>query len=106
MKVGIILQTNDPEKVWNGLRFANASLKQQHEVKLFLLGSGVEVESIYEEGFDIQKELQEFASSRGLVMACGTCLKTRHQDASAMCPISNMVDCVQMVEWSDKTITI
>ena len=24
MKIGIILETNEPEKAWNGIRFANA----------------------------------------------------------------------------------
>lgn len=106
MKVGIILQTNEPERVWNGLRLANTALKQGHEVRLFLMGAGVEIEAIDDAKFNVLNQLQEFTASNGIVMACGTCLKSRHQEASEMCPISNMVDCVEMVEWADKVITI
>jgi uncharacterized protein involved in oxidation of intracellular sulfur len=49
MKIGIILETNEPEKAWNGVRFANTALKQGHEVRLFLMSSGVEAESITHE---------------------------------------------------------
>ena len=106
MKFGIILQSNEPEKAWNGLRFANTAIKQGHEVKLFLLGAGVEVEVTVGDQFNVQSQLQEFIASKGIVMACGTCLKARHQDASDMCPISTMLDCVGMVEWADKVISI
>lgn len=34
MKFGILIETNEPEKAWNGVRFANASLKAGHEVRL------------------------------------------------------------------------
>lgn len=30
MKLGIIIETNDPEKAWNALRFANTALKAGH----------------------------------------------------------------------------
>jgi len=36
MKFGILIETNDPEKAWHGVRFANASLKSGSEVKIFL----------------------------------------------------------------------
>ena len=42
MKIGIILETNYPEKAWNAIRFANTALTKQHEVRLFLMGAGVE----------------------------------------------------------------
>lgn len=32
MKLGIKIETNEPEKAWNGVRFGNAALKQGHEV--------------------------------------------------------------------------
>jgi len=42
MKTGIIISSNDPETVWNAFRFANLSIKKGDEVKIFLLGKGVE----------------------------------------------------------------
>lgn len=46
MKLGIIIETNEPEKAWNGVRFGNAALKREHEVKIFLISAGVEIENI------------------------------------------------------------
>lgn len=105
MRIGIMLETNEPEKAWNGVRFANTALKQGHEVKLFLMSAGVEVESITHEKFNAKKQLDEFVQNKGVVLACGTCIKARNQKESEACPISTMVDCVKMLEWADKVIT-
>jgi sulfur relay (sulfurtransferase) complex TusBCD TusD component (DsrE family) len=105
MRLGIILETNEPEKAWNGVRFANAALKQGNEVKLFLMSAGVEVESITHEKYNAKKQLDEFVASKGEVLACGTCIKARNQQGSEACPISTMIDCVKMVEWAEKVIT-
>ena len=105
MRIGIVLETNEPEKAWNGLRFANAALRQKHEVKVFLMSAGVEVESIVDEKFNAKKQLDDFSANKGIVLACGTCMKSRSQEESDACPISTMIDCVNMVEWADKVIT-
>ena len=44
MKLGIVIGTNEPEVVWNAFRFACTSLKENHEVKVFLINKGVEAE--------------------------------------------------------------
>jgi len=36
MKIDIILNTNDPETVWNAFRFGLTSLYDGHSVKIFL----------------------------------------------------------------------
>ncbi len=105
MKVGIILETNEPEKAWNGVRFANTALKQGHEVRLFLMSAGVEAESITHETYNVRAQLQDFADNKGVILACGTCIKGRNQGKSDICPISTMIDCLDMVEWADKVIT-
>ena len=105
MKLGIIIETNDPEKTWNATRFANASLKRGHSVKIFLIGAGVEIHNINSGRFDSNAQLIDFSKNGGVILACGTCLKSRHQEASDTCPLSIMNDCVEMVEWSDNTVT-
>lgn len=105
MRIGIILETNDPEKAWNGVRFANTALRQGHEVKLFLMSAGVELESIVHEKYNAKKQLDEFVAAKGIVLACGTCITNRLQQESEACPISTMVDCLTMVEWADKVVT-
>ena len=38
MKLGLIIDSNDPESVWNAFRFGNHAVKQhQNEVQVFLL---------------------------------------------------------------------
>ena len=105
MKIGIILETNEPEQASNAVRFCNTALRQGHEVKLFLMSAGVEAESIVHEKFNVQAQLREFAAGHGQVLACGTCMKSRDRDASDVCPMSTMVDCLGMVEWADKVVT-
>ena len=105
MKFGVIIETNEPEKSWNGVRFANATLKQGHETKLFLMSAGVEIESIVHEKYNAKEQIDEFVRNTGTVLACGTCLKARNRQGTEVCPISNMNDCVDMVVWADRVVT-
>lgn len=105
MKFGIIIETNEPEKAWNGVRFANTSLRLGHEVKIFLMSAGVEIESITHEKFNAKKQIDDFVANGGAVLACGTCIKARNSEGTDVCPISTMNDCIRMVEWADRVIT-
>ena len=105
MKIGIIIETNEPEKAWNGVRFANTALKNGHEVQIFLMSAGVEIEKIEHPKYNAKAQIEEFHNNRGKVLACGTCLKSREQSESNVCPISTMLDCLKMVEWAEKVIT-
>ena len=105
MKLGIILETKEYEKAWNAFRFANTALKSGHEVKVFLMGEAVECERLTHEIYNVAEQLKIFIDAKGIVFACGTCLKFRHMDGSDICPISTMNDCLQMVEWAEKVVT-
>ncbi|MED3803057.1 DsrE/DsrF/TusD sulfur relay family protein [Lysinibacillus xylanilyticus] len=105
MKLGIILETKEPEKAWNAFRFANAALMKEHEVKLFLMGEAVECENIEHPSFNVKDQMNKFEELEGELLACGTCLKSRLLDKTTTCPISTMDDCVKVVEWADKMIT-
>ncbi len=104
VKLGIIVNTNDPEKAWNALRLANEAFSNGNEANMFLLGSGVEIGSITDKTFDIAGALEKFLNSGGNLLACGTCLELRHQEAS-VCPISTMSQLVEMISDSDKVVT-
>ena len=105
MKIGIILNTNDPENVWNAFRFGVTSLTNEHGVRVFLLGRGVEIEEIRSEEFDVAKQVQRFLDAGGEILACGTCLKLRKKRVLKICPISTMQNLLEIVESSDKVIT-
>jgi len=104
MKIGIIIYSNDPETVWNAIRFGNFALKEGDEVKLFLLGKGVECESLDTEKFKVTEQIRLFVNSGGKIFACGTCLKIRQSGGSEMCPLSTMKDLYEIIKESDKVV--
>ena len=105
MKIAIILETKELEKAWNAFRFAITAKKQGHETKVFLMGEAVECEGLTHEKYNVDEQLNNFVNVGGEILACGTCLKSRQLDSTEACPISTMIDCVNMVVWADKTVT-
>lgn len=105
MKLGIILNTNDPETAWNALRLGNEALASGNEVTMFLLGDGVEIQNIKHETFKVDRTLKKYLDSGGRLLACEACLVLRHQEAG-VCPISSMAELVEMIANSDKVVTL
>jgi len=105
MKIGILLSTNDPEEVWTAFRFGNVALKENHEVRVFLVNKGVESEDIKSERFNVKEQLQLFIENKGELLACGTCMKNRLKEESNFCPIATMKDMLEIIVWSDKLVT-
>jgi uncharacterized protein involved in oxidation of intracellular sulfur len=105
MKIGIIIETKENEKAWNAFRFAVTAKKQGHDVKVFLMGEAVECEGLTHDKYNVDEQLKNFVKLGGEILACGTCLKSRNIDSTEACPISTMVDCVNVVVWADKMVT-
>lgn len=105
LKIGIILETKEFEKAWNAFRFAVTARKLGSEVKVFLMGEAVECEGLTHEKYNVAEQLKLFIAAGGSILACGTCLKSRQLESTESCPLSTMVDCVNMVIWADKVIT-
>jgi len=105
MKIGIILQSNKPENIWNTFRFGITSLKAKHEVTIFLMSEGSELETIPDtKDFDISQKVAEYRELKGILYACGTCLEIRGKEETGVCPVSTMTDLLKMVEDSDKVL--
>lgn len=105
MKLGIIIYSNDAETVWNALRFANFSLKEGDNVRIFLLAKGVEYETLDSEKFNIKEQTKSFLEKNGKIFACGTCLKSRESEGSETCPMSTMKDLYELIKESDKVLS-
>jgi len=105
MKIGVIVSSDDAETCWNALRYANFCLGQKDEVKVFFMGKGVEYQKISTEKFSTIDQAEKFIKAGGKVYACGTCIKSREQESSEMCPISTMKDMYEIVKESDRTVT-
>jgi sulfur relay (sulfurtransferase) complex TusBCD TusD component (DsrE family) len=105
MKIGIVIYSNDSETVWNAFRFGNFALNQGDQVRVFLLGKGVESESLDSDKFKVTEQMQTFVNNSGKTFACGTCLKIRQSEGSEICPLSTMKDMYEIIKESDKIVT-
>ena len=105
MKFGIILQSNKPEHAWNTFRLGITALKASHQVEIFLMNEGSELDAIPDsKDFDVSVKVTEFKELKGEIYACGSCLKVRGKEESKVCPVSTMSDLLKMVEKSDKVL--
>lgn len=104
MKFAIIINSKDPETVWNALRLGNKALEAKHEVTVSLLGSGVEIQDIKHEKFNVEETLATFIKENGILLACESCLKVRQQEYG-VCSVSRMPQLVQLISDSDKVVT-
>jgi uncharacterized protein involved in oxidation of intracellular sulfur len=106
MDLGIILETNDPERVWNAFRLANTALDADDTVELFLLGDGVEAPDLEHPKFNPHGVIHEYLRNGGELYACGTCLDSRNLDPDELRPRATMEDCLRIVEDADTMLTI
>ncbi|MDO8424580.1 MAG: DsrE family protein [bacterium] len=105
MILGIILQSNKAERVWNAFRLGITALKAGHRVKTFLMDEGAELDAVSDtKDFDISAKIAEFRDLKGEILACGTCLKLRGKEDSKICLVSTMSDLLKMIEDSDKVL--
>lgn len=105
MKIGVIISTNDAETCWNALRYANFCISQNDVVKVFFMGKGVEYQKIGTDKFNTIEQADQLMRSGGKIYACGSCIRSREQQSSEMCPLSTMKDMYEIIKESDKVVT-
>ena len=105
MKTGIIISSNDAETVWNAFRYGNFALKAGDAIKVFLIGKGVEAESLDTEKFPVTMQMKEFIAAGGKILACGTCLKLRNAGPTDVCPLAGLKDMHAIIKESERVIT-
>jgi sulfur relay (sulfurtransferase) complex TusBCD TusD component (DsrE family) len=105
MKIGIVIYSNDSETVWNAFRFGNFALNQGDQVRVFLLGKGVECESLDTDKFKVTEQIRTFVNNSGKTFACSGCLKIRQSEGSEICPLSTMKDMYEIIKESDKIVS-
>lgn len=50
--------------------------------------------------------MQEYVDAGGEILACGSCLQIRNSNGTEMCPLSTMQDLYDLINVSDKVISI
>lgn len=68
------------------------------------MGKGVEYEKTSNDKFNSFEQAEKFLSEGGNILACGTCIKSRNQKDSEMCPLSTMKDVYDIVIQSDRVV--
>jgi uncharacterized protein involved in oxidation of intracellular sulfur len=71
-------------------------------VQVFLIGKGVESESLDTEAFNVTGQMRSLVESGGTIAACETCLTIHHLGGSELCPVSTLADLHALVKESDK----
>ncbi len=88
MRVGIVLESADPQTAWNAFRSGVKALEGGHTVGAFLLGAAVECPGLHEAPHDAAAQMTDFADHGGTLLTCGTCLRSRHLEGAERCPVS------------------
>jgi len=105
VKLGIVIHSSEPETAWNAVRLGNFALGEGDEVKVFLIGPGVDAEANSTQKFPVHDALQTFMDAGGQILACGSCLKVRSREGTELCPLSTMKDLYEIIRDSDKVIS-
>jgi hypothetical protein len=103
--MGMVIYSNDAETVWNALRFANFSKSQGDTVSIFLLGKGVELDTLVKTEANIKEQVNAFTQAGGTILGCGTCLKSRNNNAPQVCKFSSMADLYALVRQNKIVVT-
>lgn len=95
--IGIVIYSDDAETVWNAMRFANFSVNSGDTVEIFLLGKGVVMDTLAKYNSDIKEQSDIFLESGGVILGCGTCLRSRNNFEPKVCKMSSMSDLYDLV---------
>lgn len=105
ISIGIVIYSDDSETIWNALRLANYSVSSGDTVYIFLLGKGVELDSMEQKNANIKEQTDMFLKSGGKILACGTCLQSRNNNSPKVCSVSTMSDLYEMIRKSKVVLT-
>ena len=103
--IGMVIYSNDTETVWNALRLANYAKNQGDTVKIFLLGKGVELDSMVKTNTDLKEQADKFLDSGGSILGCGTCLRSRKNNEPQVCKFSSLADLYKLIHKNKIVLT-
>lgn len=103
--IGMVIYSNDTETVWNALRLANYSKNQGDTVKIFLLGKGVELDSMVKTNTDLKEQADKFLDNGGSILGCGTCLRSRNNKEPQVCTYSSLADLYELIRKNKIVLT-
>jgi peroxiredoxin family protein len=103
MKLGIIIDTNNPEKVFNAFSLGISFLKANHEVKIFLVNGDSAIRENYNSKYDVKGIVKKFQSEKGKMNACALC-EVDDEKIELSCKSKTMDGVRRLIEECDKII--
>jgi hypothetical protein len=103
--IGVVIYSNDNETVWNALRLANYSKNQGDTVSIFLLGKGVELDSMVKSENNLKEQADKFLNNGGSILGCGTCLRSRNNKEPQVCKFSSLADLYTLIRKNKIVLT-
>ena len=103
--IGMVIYSNDTETVWNALRLANYSKAQGDIVSIFLLGKGVELDNLVKTNSDLKEQADKFLDNGGIILGCGTCLRSRKNNEPQVCKFSSLKDLYEIIRENKIVLT-
>ncbi len=103
--IGMVIYSNDTETVWNALRLANYSKNQGDTVSIFLLGKGVELDNMVKTDNELKEQTDKFLENGGVILGCGTCLKSRKNNEPEVCKFSSLADLYALIRKNKIVLT-
>lgn len=101
----MVTNFQDVETVWNALRSSNYAIKHGDTVQIFLLGRGVMVDSLAKANDDIKSQSESFLNAGGVILGCGTCLRSRNNNNPQVCKMSSLSDLYDIVRKNKIVLT-
>lgn len=105
MHLALVLETDEPERIWNAFRLANTALDAGHTVETFLVNDGVRAPDVEHEKFNPHGVVLKYTRNGGTLAACGTCLDSRGLEEGDLRPRSSMEEYLRIVEDADEVLT-
>ena len=103
--IGMVIYSNDIETLWNALRLANFSKNTGDTVTIFLLGKGVELDTLVKINMDLKEQADMFLNNGGKILGCGTCLQSRKFNEPQVCKFSTMADLYEIIRKNQIILT-
>jgi sulfur relay (sulfurtransferase) complex TusBCD TusD component (DsrE family) len=107
-KLAVVIYSTDPETILNALELSHHALKDGDEVRVLLLGRGLEGQGLYAKGPEttVVHEMKNFVDDGGQIFAPSKYSAAGESWYVELCQLSGMSDMYKMIKESDTVVTL
>jgi len=107
-KLTIVIYSTNPETILDALELSHHALKEGDEVRVLLLGKGLEGQGLYAKGPEtsVIHEMKRFVGDGGQLFAYSKYFSAGESWYAELCKLSGMSDMYKMIKESDTVVTL